>query len=123
VQQGNVLEFPENKGKVEPSGESKGARSLGSSRPGPSSIPTPVASTGGSPSPWGHGIEIIRAGGNVESNHVSNMTNNRDLGNTYMNSMVSTVNNNIIIAVARHKRRSRNRPRLCVCAGQKFEQY
>ena len=118
MQQGNVLKFPENKGKVEPSGEPKGARSPGSSRPGPSSIPMPVASTSGSPSPWGRGIEIISAGGNVKMNQVSNVTNNRDLGNTYMNSIVSTVNNNIIIAAARHKRRSRNCQRLCMCVGQ-----
>ena len=118
MQQGNELEFPENKGKVEPSGESKGARSPGSSRPGPSSTPMPVASTGGSPSPWGHGMDIIRAGGNVKMSQVSNVTNNRDLGNTYMNSMVTTVNNNIIIAAARRKRRSRNCQRLCMCVDQ-----
>ena len=117
AQQGNVLEFPENKGKAEPSGESKGAQSQGPSSPGASSIPTPIANPGGTgsgPSPWGHGVEITRAGGNVARNHVSNVTNNRDSGNTYTNSVVSTVNNNITIAVARHKRRrSRNRQRWC----------
>ena len=112
AEQGNIREFPKNKDEAEASGESKGARSLDSSSPSPSSIPTPVAdpgSTSGSPSPWGRGMEITRAGGNAEMNHVSNVTNNRNSGNTYTNSIVSTVNNNITIAVARHKRRNRRR--------------
>ena len=109
AQQGNGREFPENKDKIKPSLESKGARSQGSSSPGPNSIPTPVANSGGTsggPSLWGHGIEITHAGGNVTKNHVSNVTNNRDLGNTYTNSIVSV--NNITITIPRYKRR---RPR------------
>ena len=56
--------------------------------------------TGGSPSPWGRGMKINGTGGNVEMNHVSNVTNNTDSGNNFTNSTVnknnsSTVNNNI----------------------------
>ena len=121
MQHGNVLEFPAINDKVEPSGEFKSAQCPESSSPGPSSIPAPVASTDGSTSPWAHGMEINHAGGNVKKNHVFNVTNNRDSGNTYTNSIVSTVNNYITIAVARHKRgRSRNRQPLCVCVGQRF---
>ena len=69
------------------------------------SIPPPEAGhnpsgTGGSPSPWGRGMKITGTGGNVEMNHVSNVTNNTDSGNNFTNSTVnknntSTVNNNI----------------------------
>ena len=56
--------------------------------------------TGGSPSPWGRGMKMTGTGGNVEMNHVSNVTNNTDSGNNFTNSTVnknniSTVNNNI----------------------------
>ena len=117
AQQGIGLE---NKDKIEPNGESKGARSQGSGNPGPNSIPTPVANSGGTrggPSLWGHGIEITHAGGNVTKNDVSNVTNNRDLGNTYTNSIVSV--NNITITIPRHKRRRpRKRRLLCAPVGQ-----
>ena len=123
MQHRNVLEFPAINDKVEPSGESESRQSPGSSSPGCSPILTPVASTGISPSLWGRRMEITRAGGNVEKNHISNVTNNRDLGNTYTNSIVSTVNNITIAVVRRKHGRSRNRQCLCVCVGQKFEQY
>ena len=126
TQHRNVLEFHENKDKAEPSGESKGTWSRGSNSPGPSSIPTPVASLGstsGGPSFPGYGVEITHAGGNVKKNHVSNVTNIRDLGNVYTNSIVSTVNNNITIVKQDKRRRSRNRQRRCVCMGQKIEEF
>ena len=121
AEQGNVPEFTKNRDEAEASGESKGSPSLGSSSPNPSSIPASLVNPDSS---QGRRMEITHAGRNVETNHVSNVTNHRNSGNTYTNSIVSTVNNNITIAVARHKRRgSRSRQPLCVFVGQGFERY
>jgi len=100
---GKMLDLLENKDKPEPNGQSNGS----SPDPNPTPGPGPSAKrasgfdfsgAGGSPNPWA-GMKINRTVGDVEMNHVYNVTNNSDSNNTYTNSNVnknntSTVNSN-----------------------------